>query len=116
MNKYIMIALVASLIGCSKHNVNMKGIPNKIEIENKPIKLEVRIQIQEASYECNKRFGYNTDESNACFLAYLQFLKIDISLDVQSIQDYCNERYTKPKDKTECENQLMDILEQLGRQ
>lgn len=108
--------ILLTAVGCSKHNVNLKGIPNKVEVDTKPIDVKLKLQLEEASKECDRRFGEGTDKSNICFMAYLQFFKIEISLDVTSIQDYCDARYAQDlQGQKQCFNDLTDLLTNLGR-
>lgn len=122
-----LIILTFLFGGCSKHNVNLKGVPSKIQvevppmevkpievtpIEVKPIELTVHIvtELGKASDLCNERFGVNSELSNECFMAYLTYYKIDIGFDMSSIETYCDKTYPDNTDYAECLNDLQDLL------
>ena len=102
MKMLILILLIGS---CAKHSIN--GIPNSFNVKVDPV--EIKVDVETASAICNERFGLNTVDSNKCFMSYLNFLDAEISLDLESIEQYCSNRKTNEQvDK--CVNDLLAIM------
>lgn len=112
--KYLTLILFLAM-SCSKHKVNIAGIPNKVQLEVKPIEFKLQLDLEKADKICNDRFGIDTELSDKCFMAYLEFFKVSIELTTQGIEDYCKQTSADPIKVSECEQNMFNFFNNLGR-
>ncbi len=99
--KYFLLGLIL-LCSCSS-KVKVEGVPSQIKGELGP-------DFTKASKFCDDRYGADTDEAESCFQDYRNYFELKISLDLQSLEDFCQKLYTTEDDVQGCVKDLVDIL------
>ena len=77
--------------------------------------LILQLDLEKADKICNDRFGIDTELSDKCFMAYLEFFKVSIELTTQGIEDYCKQTSADPIKVSECEQNMFNFFNNLGR-
>ena len=102
----IMLSFIFILCSCGK-----------IKVETTPIKTEPVTfgpDFQKAAEFCDQRYGVGSVESEDCFQDYRRFLSPKIQFDLSSITSFCKDRYTVEGDIVGCEDDLLNIINQVN--
>jgi len=98
--KTLKILLLISLIACGK--------PLRVEVRT-PEGINFGPDFRGALELCDSRYGYRSLESEECFNDYRTYFQIKLSLDLDSITQYC-QKYPTEEERQTCEENLLEML------
>lgn len=103
MKNYLF--LLALLAGCGI-DLRHKGVPDKVETTVGP-------DFAKAAAFCDDRYGAKSPEAESCFQDYRDYTKIKVSLDMESLQRFCETNYPVEEDRVQCVEDVMKTFESI---
>ena len=100
-----LLILFTLITGCG---INHKIKNNEIKV-SAPKEFTFGPNFDEAAEFCDSRYGVGTEEAEECFLDYREFYNLNIGIDLQAIQEYCEDRF-EYEEQIACEDELIDLL------
>lgn len=102
--KFVAVFSLCLLEACgSKHEVKFKDVPKDIKITFGP-------DMERVFEICDYRYGYKSLESEKCIQNYMTYTKLQLAVDPQSIDAYCEAAYTDPVEVEDCKTGLDETL------
>jgi len=91
------------LVGC--------GMDFKVKLpkEGPETKVTLGPDLEAAGQFCANRYPEDAIAEEQCFQDYLDYYKLKVELDLESITEFCNQ-YEQEADRLQCQQDLIDIL------
>jgi hypothetical protein len=72
--------------------------------------ISVNPDFRKAAEFCDERYGSKTKGSEECFKDFRDYYSVKLSVDLDSIERYCEEHYLKAGDVTNCIDEMVSLI------
>lgn len=110
MHKTLLLCcIIVSSCGMKIKGLDEAKADIKVETDI-PESIALEPNFEKAIKVCDNKYGVGTIEAEDCFQDFRNFYSPRLTIGLDSIVNYCLNRFTEESDIVECESDLLDIL------
>lgn len=110
MKNLLILTVLITLVSCGKLKHEIEG-EAKVEVPESRISFEP--DFEKAAAFCDERYGVKTEASEDCFEDFRDYYELEIKVDLDAIEEFCN-KYDTQDEIENCTSELLGLFGSMG--
>ena len=96
------------LVSCGM-DIDVPNTSHEVEVQG-----DIGPDFEKTAIFCDNRYQDDPDKAEECFMDFREFYSVEVKLNLDSIEEFCDNNYNSEKEIKGCKEELLSFLGNMG--